>query len=423
MFGSFSILTDKEPKSIDAMELAEHELDSIKNYLNSARVVCLSGDDQSKIASIAVFLLNSGHKVILLPEGVDKERSMDPHVSCNLAIHCNQEGTSCELQTNSLDIHKYIWDLVYFTSGSTGISRPIGVSKDQLMETVKQYQIIYSVTANSVIYTTLKSTYNFTFVAGILLAAYANATFCYFADEQELIEYVEKSAYLFDRQVMLANPIVIQEMYNSGRSFNPKLLVDSGGAPLSTTAIQLFRERIGDLREGYGLTETCSLTHFDYEGTLKSLGTVGTRMPFVEHWSELTNDKPLIYLKSTNIGLDLSVDSNAQQFPLTICTGDIGKIDSNDQLRILGRSDDYAVNGFWPRDTLDVIGELLGFRCALVRHPSNKEVIVKLWGYTDNETIEHIGSVLQEKLGISQEQFIITCVNDGMLHSKKIPRN
>jgi long-subunit acyl-CoA synthetase (AMP-forming) len=56
------------------------------------------------------------------------------------------------------------------------------------------------------------------------------------------------------------------------------VLVDSGGAPLGITGISDFRDRGIDVREGYGLTETASLTHFDTEATAASLGTVGTAM-------------------------------------------------------------------------------------------------------------------------------------------------
>jgi hypothetical protein len=58
---------------------------------------------------------------------------------------------------------------------------------------------------------------------------------------------------------------------------------------------------------------------------------------------------------------------------------DLGALDESGRLRLLGRSDDVCLAGRWPPDTLDLIGPVLGPRCAGVRHVSSQRVIVRLW--------------------------------------------
>jgi len=156
------------------------------------------------------------------------------------------------------------------------------------------------------------------------------------------------------------------------------VLFDSGGAPLSTTALNLFRERHGDLREGYGLTETASLTHFDTEGSERSIGTVGGPMPNVKVRFTHKQSTTRLELSSPNAGRRLLVSGEVMPPGDWLNTGDNAIIDQEGRLRILGRSDDARIQGLWPRDTLDAIGPILGSRCALVQHPSESSVQISL---------------------------------------------
>ena len=69
-----------------------------------------------------------------------------------------------------------------------------------------------------------------------------------------------------DRLIVLANPVILDQAEPTA-ALPASVLVDSGGAPLSVAGISDFRARGVDVREGYGLTETASLTHFDTEAT------------------------------------------------------------------------------------------------------------------------------------------------------------
>jgi acyl-CoA synthetase (AMP-forming)/AMP-acid ligase II len=179
----------------------------------------------------------------------------------------------------------------------------IGVRKDQLLKTVEWYQSIYQVSSRSLLGSPLPCTYNFTFVAGILLTSQVGATFYTTENIEEFIQIISSRSIRSDRCVLLTNPVVLESISGLRKRFGSQVLIDSGGAPLSRSAVHWFREHIGDLREGYGLTETCSLTHFDTEGSDDSLGTVGCGMDGVETFIRKKHGKPLIIIRSPQIGV------------------------------------------------------------------------------------------------------------------------
>ncbi|MGH3925332.1 MAG: AMP-binding protein, partial [Pseudonocardiaceae bacterium] len=197
--------------------------------------------------------------------------------------------------------------------------------------------------------------------------------------------------------------------------------VDSGGAPVSTTAITNCRQHGNDLREGYGLTETASLTHFDANATRSSLGTVGAAMPEVHTTISKDSGKPIVHLASPAIGTPL--DPAAPLPGAVLHTTDLGRIDDHGRLRLLGRADDEQIAGLWPRDTLDALGPLLGRRYALIRHPTTDQATVRLLTTLTPEHAVALRDRAADLLGLPPEQVTIAHQGDRpLLHSAKLSR-
>jgi hypothetical protein len=218
----------------------------------------------------------------------------------------------------------------------------------------------------------LPAAYNFTFVAGVLLAARLGARLHLSAGSHRVLDDAARLASSADRLIVLANPVILDQAAPTA-ALPASVLVDSGGAPLSITGISDFRARGVDVREGYGLTETASLTHFDTEATAASLGTVGTAMPGVHATVTTRDGKPVIELSGPATGIPLDP---GEALPAgSLRTTDLGASDGHGRLRLLGRTDDQQISGMWPRDTLDALGPLLGRRCALVRHQHDRATV------------------------------------------------
>ncbi len=344
---------------VPARILASQAYPPVTRACPPRRTYLLAGTDQPALAACAHAALAGGHRVFLLPRHDSGQIGPAPagiliRISDGSADHAPHKGTKV----------RGGWDLAMFSSGSTtGTPRGYGFTAAQLGIVTGWYQDIYQATPDSIIVTPLPAAYNFTFVAGVLLAARLGARLHFTASADRTIQEAASLTRDADRVIILANPVVLDQA-RLPDTLPGSILADSGGAPLSVTAITSYREHGLDLREGYGLTETASLTHFDTEATSASLGTAGRPMPGVA--ATIAAGQPLITVTSPATGIPL--DPAGPAHGTTLVTADLGASSSAGRIRLLGRSGDEQIAGLWPHDTLDALGPLLGRRCALVRH-------------------------------------------------------
>jgi hypothetical protein len=398
---------------VPARRLAAHAYPPLARPAPGRRTYLLTGSDQPRIAACAEAALAAGHQVVLLPATTALS------APGGTLLRVTSHATSAE-PTAGTPVREG-WDTALFTSGSTtGTPRGHGFTTGQLDLVTSWYQAIYQATPDSIIATSLPAAYNFTFIAGVLLAARLGARLHLSSSHHQVLGDAARLAGRADRLIVLANPVVLDQAMPAS-PFPASVLVDSGGAPLSTAAISDLRDRGVDLREGYGLTETASLTHFDTEATTASLGTVGTAMPGVQTTITTRDDKPVITVSGPATGTPL----DPRQAPPagSLLTTDLGATDRHGRLRLLGRTDDEQISGLWPRDTLDALGPALGRRCALIRHQHGHVTIRLLTTITPPAS-----AALRDRaaglLGITPEDITITAHGTApLLHSAKLTRH
>jgi acyl-CoA synthetase (AMP-forming)/AMP-acid ligase II len=374
------------------------------------RTYLLTGTGQLKLAACARAALAGGHQVVLLPAS---HAAITP---AGTLVTITGRGARAEPAPGRGA--REGWDLAMFSSGSTaGVPRGYGFTTAQLAVVTGWYQQIYQATPDTVIVTALPATYNFTFVAGILLAARLGARLHFSAAAEHVIRDAARLAPRCDRVVILANPVILDQAALPAR-LPGNILADSGGAPLSAAAITSYRDRGLDLREGYRLTETASLTHFDTEASAASLGTVGAAMPGVS--ATISAGTPLITVTSPAVGIPL--DPAEPAAGATLATTDLGVADRYGRLRLLGRADDEAIAGLWPRDTLDALGPLLGRRCALICHHQG-QAHIRLLAPASAALADQLRGATAGILGIPPAQVTISCQGtESLLHSFKLNR-
>lgn len=147
-----------------------------------------------------------------------------------------------------------------------------------------------------------------------------------------------------------------------------------GAAPVTRELLQDCQEKLGlDIVEGYGLTEaTCASAVNPLDGVRK-LGTVGPALPEqqirvvdeqlldvpTDHTGEVLINGPVVmagYLGDPEATQDSIVGG-------WLRTGDIGTLDNDGYLTIVGRLKDMIVRGgenVYPKEIEDVIGSLSG---------------------------------------------------------------
>lgn len=366
----------------------------------------LAGSQADDLAAAAMWALSEGYSIVLEPDGITSSVAG----TCVLF-----DGASPTVTRGSDDPPP--WQVAMYTSGSTGSPRAYGFTAEQLGQLARWYTAIYGVTDASAIVTHLPTTYNFAFVAGVYLAGSVGAQLHLASSPADVFESVAHLARNHDRCVVLANPVLLARP--PGRPLGATVLIDSGGAPLSTRAIIHYRSNVADLREGYGLTETGSLTHFDGAGSPTSLGTVGTALPGVSALTVDIDGKPRVHLTTPALGTPIGGLAHRTE----LLTEDVGHIDEVGRLRLLGRSDDHCINGFWPRDTLDAIGSALGTEPALVRHPTPGNVRLRFRSRLNSHLVHLIQALIAEQLSLSRAAVLVDAGPSGLLHSHKIARH
>ncbi len=142
-------------------------------------------------------------------------------------------------------------------------------------------------------------------------------------------------------------------------------LFTSGSAPMLATTHQEFFDRTGQtIAERYGLTETYILTSNPYRGDRKA-GTVGIPLPGVQlrissDVSEIEIKAPTVFTGYWNrpelCGTEFTEDGWFK-------TGDIGHIDADGYLEIVGRSKDLIITGglnVYPKEIEQALNALPG---------------------------------------------------------------
>jgi long-subunit acyl-CoA synthetase (AMP-forming) len=392
-------------------------VNKVNKQKNSYPRILISGSNQELYAELARIFIRLKYQTILISQdnllAEDSELIVQESSVSIYGLKTNDQSTTED------------WVLGLYTSGSTGKPKLFGFSEEKIKLTLSWYQKVYKANSDTIIITMLPSSYNFSFIAGVLLSDYVKCKYLYIDNSEVLLKKIEK--YIFDGKhvILLANPIIMDIISTNLMKYNLNgLFVDSGGASMSKLGLQWFRDRGIDIREGWGVTETCSLTHFDSEGNEAAIGTVGKNMPGVKTKIIIKNGVPCVYVKSPNTGIQLSasgaVNNNNDDY---IMSGDIGKIDPFQRLIILGKSTDMAINGYWPRDTLEAIGSILGPRTATVLYLNSKEVIIFLYQNLLDEEIIKIKHIVHEKLDIDLNKVVVKNNYRELLTSMKTNRN
>lgn len=176
-------------------------------------------------------------------------------------------------------------------------------------------------------------------------------------------------------------PSMYQRLAASGRDsmLRPLRLLVSGSAPLPATLANQIALRTGQIPlERYGMTETIMLTSNPYDGPRKP-GTVGFPLPGVDLRLSGSGE---VEVRGANVigGYYERPEADAEAFTADgwFRTGDLGELDDNGYLQLVGRSKELIITGgynVYPREVEEVLGT----------HPAVREVAVvgrasEAWG-------------------------------------------
>lgn len=393
---------------------------------------------------LAYFIENSGARLIICTD--DKFTELTPiatlHNSSIETLNIDGTGSLSEKAKNQPTefptVSRENNDLaaILYTSGTTGRSKGAMLTQKNLISNAKTLVTAWKFTSDDVLLHALPifHTHGLFVATNISLLAGNKIIFLPKFDLDEIMAQLQNAT------TMMGVPTFYTRLLNDGR-FTSELakhmrLFISGSAPLLAETHIEFENRTGHrILERYGMTETNMNTTNPYDGERRA-GTVGFALEGTE--VKITHGETGVELPTDNIG-QIEVrgpnvfkgywkmpDKTAEELRGNgfFITGDLGKIDAQGYLHIVGRNKDLIISGgynIYPKEIeliLDQEDNVFESAVIGVPHPDFGETVIGILVPKPNSHID----LDKIKTNISKSLARFKQPNKLMLVSE-LPRN
>jgi malonyl-CoA/methylmalonyl-CoA synthetase len=255
-----------------------------------------------------------------------------------------------------------------YTSGTTGRPKGAMLTRGNLASNAVALMNAWAITAEDVLIHALPIFHVHGLFIAINSMTAAGATMLFRAkfDPEDVIALMPRATMLMGVPTfytrLLNTPALTRE------AAAPMRLFISGSAPLLAETHRQFEARTGHaILERYGMTETGINTSNPYVGA-RIAGTVGLPLPGVEvQISDAEGDIGTIEVRGPNVfaGYWRNPEKTAAEFRGSgwFITGDLGKIDDQGYVHIIGRGKDLIITGgynVYPKEIEDAVDALPG---------------------------------------------------------------
>ena len=301
---------------------------------------------------------------------------------------------AAHLSDDFTTVHRDDTDLaaILYTSGTTGRSKGAMLSHGNLAANIKVLHEAWRWQAGDVLLHALPLFH----IHGLFVAAHgalmngSKMIFLSKFDSAAVIHHLPRST------IFMGVPTYYVRLLSDPQFERPTCekirLFVSGSAPLLTETFDDFKQRTGHtILERYGMSETGMLTSNPFEGNRKA-GTVGPALPGVSVRIVTTQGTTCaideigdIQVKGPNVfqGYWQMPEKTAKEFTSDryFKTGDVGRMDNEGYISIVGRSKDLIISGgynVYPKEIESVIDELPGVLESAVigiAHPDFGEAV------------------------------------------------
>lgn len=314
---------------------------------------------------------------------------------------------------------------ILYTSGTTGRSKGAMLSHDNLLSNARSLVESWRFTEKDVLIHALPifHTHGLFVATNVVLAARASMIFHQKFDPNRIMEAMPGATALMGVPTFYTRLLQHPDL-NRESTAHIRLFV-SGSAPLLAETHQEWQARTGHaILERYGMTETNMNTSNPYDGR-RIAGTVGFPLPGVEvritdpeNGTLLGNETiGMIEVRGPNVfqGYWRMPEKTAAEFRADgfFITGDLGKIDADGYVHIVGRGKDLIITGgynVYPKEVEMEIDAMPGVDESAVfgvSHPDFGEGI--------------IAAVVLKPGAVLTEQEVIKAL-DGRLAAYKRPK-
>jgi malonyl-CoA/methylmalonyl-CoA synthetase len=276
---------------------------------------------------------------------------------------------------------------ILYTSGTTGRSKGAMLTHDNLLSNARALQQAWRVTAADRLIHALPifHTHGLFVATNVTLISGASMFLLAKFDPDEILSLMPKSTLMMGVPTFYVR-LLQHEGLTRDAAAGIRLFI-SGSAPLLAETHATFRERTGKaILERYGMTETNMNTSNPYDGERRA-GTVGFPLPGVSvRVTDLADGAPLaagetgmIEIKGPNVfkGYWRMPEKTAAEFTADgyFISGDLGKIDDEGYVHIVGRGKDLVISGgynIYPKEVeseIDLLDGVVESAVIGVPHP------------------------------------------------------
>ncbi|KQY72524.1 malonyl-CoA synthase [Ensifer sp. Root142] len=318
--------------------------------------------------------------------------TLDVNGSGSLMELANDEGVDFIDATRAPD------DLaaILYTSGTTGRSKGAMLTHDNLLSNARALQQTWQVTAADRLIHALPifHTHGLFVATNVTLISGASMFLLAKFDPDEILSLMPKSTLMMGVPTFYVR-LLQQDGLKRDAVAGIRLFI-SGSAPLLAETHAAFRQRTGQaILERYGMTETNMNTSNPYDGERRA-GTVGLPLPGVSvrvtdpaNGHTLgTGQTGMIEIKGPNVfkGYWRMPEKTAAEFTADgyFISGDLGKIDDEGYVHIVGRSKDLVISGgynIYPKEVeseIDLLEGVVESAVIGVPHPDFGEGVTAL---------------------------------------------
>ncbi|WP_448002758.1 AMP-binding protein [Agromyces bauzanensis] len=257
---------------------------------------------------------------------------------------------------------------ILYTSGTTGRSKGAMLSHDNLLANARALRAEWAFTADDVLVHALPIFHTHGLFVGLNVSFLSRASIILLPrfEPDTVASQLTRGTVLMGVPTYYGRLLAVSDL--SSRCNGVRLFI-SGSAPLSPATHQEWRARTGhDIVERYGMTETTMITSNPVDG-LRRPGTVGTPLPGVTvRVADADRDGigmiqvagPNVFLGYWQLPEKTAAEFTADGF---FITGDLGRIDADGYLHIVGREKDVVITGgynVYPKEVETVIDSFDG---------------------------------------------------------------
>ena len=283
---------------------------------------------------------------------------------------------------------------ILYTSGTTGRSKGAMLTHQNLLSNALTLEKYWHFTRDDILLHALPifHTHGLFVATNTILVAGASMIFLSSFSTDLVLEYLPEATSLMGVPTFYTR-LLEDPQFSKGHSDHIRIFI-SGSAPLLAETHVEFEKRTGHrILERYGMTETSMNTSNPYEGERKA-GTVGFPLPDIEiRVTDADNGKVLlddevgiVEVRGPNVfpGYWQMPEKTKEEFRDDgfFITGDMGLIDNDGYLQIVGRAKDLIISGgynIYPKEIellLDEHGGVLESAVIGVPHVDFGEAVV-----------------------------------------------